>query len=129
MSYPPGAIANLAAVPASTRSQAPNVSDKPSPGPDPHPPAQRRAIESKRAAVAERDLARFIRATVHLADEAFEDCDLRGVNGGFLFGGLGRRRTGDMGRRWYDEPWRRAARTAHQVLSERRLGSKMGSKM
>jgi hypothetical protein len=118
--YQPAALAGVARL-ASSRIHQPNVCDRGRP--DPRAPAQRAAIEGKRAAARERDLGRFVRATAHLPDAVFEDCNLLGVDSAALVGGLGRRRTEAMWRRWYDEPYRRAARTAHEALAERRLAA------
>lgn len=88
------------------------------PGPDPHTPAQRAAIERKRMEAEERDRRRFLAETAHLADEDF----------GYLmpdhhpiYIGIGRHRRHQMWMRWIGERSRRAARTAHQILSEQRL--------
>ncbi|HMQ92482.1 MAG TPA: hypothetical protein PKA33_16065 [Amaricoccus sp.] len=90
------------------------------PGPDPHTPAQRVAIDRKRMAAEERDRRRFLVATAHLPDEEF----------GYLLPehhpiciAIGRHRRHQMWMRWIGERSRRAARTAHQVIAERRLAS------
>lgn len=88
---------------------------------DHRPASVRTAIATKRVTQDAEDLRRFIGATAHLPDDVFEDCDLRDVDGRALVAGLGRRRADAMWRRWYDEPARRAARTAHEVIAEQRL--------
>lgn len=85
---------------------------------DPHTPAQRAAIERRRMATDERDLERFRRETAHLPTDAFRVIP---PDGHPLLAGLGERRQNEMTIRWFGEPSRRKARTAHQVLAERRL--------
>lgn len=121
MTYPLDAIAILrsqhpVAVGRRSRSRQ-NVLDA-EPGPDPHAPAQRAAIERKRAATEERDRRRFLAATAHMADEEFS---ILPGDDNPLIAGLGRHRDADMTLRWIQEPDRRARRTAHEILSERRL--------
>lgn len=86
--------------------------------PDPHTPAQRDAIERKRAANEERDQRRFLRETAHMVDEEF--LTLPGDDHP-LIAGLGKHRDAEMTMRWLLEPGRRAKRTGHEILTERRL--------
>lgn len=85
----------------------------------PQTPAQRAAIARKRLAAEERDMHRFLAATAHMPDSNFS---LRGHPVlQQLRVGVGRRRSDVLVALWHDEPRRRAERTAHQVLVERRL--------
>jgi hypothetical protein len=119
MTYPRGALAVLRSPhPVGRRSRSrQNVLDA-EPGRDPHTPAQRAAIGRKRTATEERDQFRFLVATAHLPDDEFAFIlpDNR-----TLFAGMGRHRRTQMHLRWMTEQARRARRTAHEVIAERRL--------
>lgn len=86
--------------------------------PDPHTPAQRAAIERRRIAFDERDRERFRRESAHLPTDAFRVIP---PDDHPLLAGLGERRQNEMTIRWFAEPTRRKARTAHAILAERRL--------
>ena len=70
MTYPPGALAVLRSNDPTGRRTRQNICDE-EPGPDPHTPAQRAAIERKRSIVEARDQARFLWETALMADEEF----------------------------------------------------------
>ncbi len=126
MTYPRGALAVLRSPhPVGRRSRSrQNVLDA-EPVPDPHTPAQRAAIDRKRIATEERDRARFMRETAHMADEDFATLP---PNEHPLVAGLGRCRDTEMTLRWLQEPGRRASRTAHEVIAERRLYGPFGQR-